>query len=481
MARNPSLNIIKTAVAGQVADVAGELLNYTIRVQNTGNQTLTGVVVTDPSADAGSIVRVADFAGDNDALLEVGETWSYTAAHTLTQAEIDSNGGGDGDIDNTATADSNETPIDTDDATIPVARTPKIDLEKLVSVNGAAGTFFDADTPQGPGATSASDIVFKFTVENTGNTTLTNVIIKDNKFSLDGAAGDDVLGDGGYTIASLAVGAMDTLVFDPNIFQAGQHVNTATVTTAQGATDTDLAHYYGLTPWPGVRTPGFWSQLGLSAGFWDGVIGNETKSGTNFAKGELLAFNDLNGALAGNGGNTSPYILLGDLNGDGLAGAGETTVRISLADAIKMLDPNADGANNKSFDVMRHVIAAQLNLEAGNNVGSGGSGTPLYWLKEGVEWALKFLDLNNNGVLTFTEGKTLITAASAAWASGAAGVAGNDDFRYDNTPLDGGQAFDFSGNAINSGSSILTALDQYNNTGKIGNVQFANDGDWTWV
>ena len=52
---------------------------------------------------------VADAVGDDDDLLDVGETWTYTAAHTVTQAEIDSNGGGDGDIDNTATADSNET------------------------------------------------------------------------------------------------------------------------------------------------------------------------------------------------------------------------------------------------------------------------------------------------------------------------------------------------------------------------------------
>ena len=83
------------------------MLNYTITVANTGNTTLTGVVVTDPNADAGSIVLVADAVGDNDGVLEVGETWGYTAAHTVTQAEIDSNGGGDGDIDNMATADSN--------------------------------------------------------------------------------------------------------------------------------------------------------------------------------------------------------------------------------------------------------------------------------------------------------------------------------------------------------------------------------------
>ena len=115
--QNPALNIVKDATvpAAGRRDAAGEVITYTITVQNTGNLTLTGVVVTDPNADAGSIVRGADAVGDDDDLLDVGETWSYTATHTVTQAEIDSNGGGDGDLDNTATADSNETGPDTDE------------------------------------------------------------------------------------------------------------------------------------------------------------------------------------------------------------------------------------------------------------------------------------------------------------------------------------------------------------------------------
>ena len=97
----PALNITKivddVGRAAPVVDAAGDVIHYTITVANTGNTTLTGVVVTDPNADTGSIVRGADVVGDNDGLLEVGETWGYTATHTVTQAEIDSNGGGDGD------------------------------------------------------------------------------------------------------------------------------------------------------------------------------------------------------------------------------------------------------------------------------------------------------------------------------------------------------------------------------------------------
>ena len=126
---NPALNILKdvssvTGGTGGAADSAGDVINYAITVENTGNVTLTGVTVTDPFADAGSIVRGADVLGDNDGLLEVGETWGFTAAHTVTQAEIDTNGGGDGQLENTATADSNETGPDTDDATVPVEQPP---------------------------------------------------------------------------------------------------------------------------------------------------------------------------------------------------------------------------------------------------------------------------------------------------------------------------------------------------------------------
>src|SRR5262249_14230132 len=64
---NPALNITKGAsVPGGTADHAGEQIHYTITVANTGNETLTGVTVNDPYADAGSLVRGADIVGNND-------------------------------------------------------------------------------------------------------------------------------------------------------------------------------------------------------------------------------------------------------------------------------------------------------------------------------------------------------------------------------------------------------------------------------
>ena len=187
--QNPSLNIIKDVSSidgGQGsfgldgADNAGDVINYAIAVQNTGNITLTGVTVTDPNADAGSIQEVS--AGgfnvgdlDQDGALDVGEVWYYTAEHTVTQAELDNNGGGDGDVDNIATADSNETGPDTDPAEAPLLQDPAMDVTKEVtSIDGGQGT-------DGlDGADSDGDVInYEIHVSNTGNITLTDITVTD--------------------------------------------------------------------------------------------------------------------------------------------------------------------------------------------------------------------------------------------------------------------------------------------------------------
>ena len=161
-AYRPGLNILKDAtVPGGTAHVAGEVITYDIVVQNTGNQTLTGVVVSDPFVS--DLTRIADASGDNDGLLEVGETWRYSATHTVTQAEIDA-----GDpIVNVSTADSDQTPMDSDDASVPVQQTPGLRILKEATVAGGS-------------ADVAGELIhYDITVQNTGNQTLTGVVVSD--------------------------------------------------------------------------------------------------------------------------------------------------------------------------------------------------------------------------------------------------------------------------------------------------------------
>ena len=66
-----------------VADAAGRRDQLHDHGSEHRQPTLTGVVVTDPNADAvPGIVRGADAVGDGDNLLDVGETWALHGAST---------------------------------------------------------------------------------------------------------------------------------------------------------------------------------------------------------------------------------------------------------------------------------------------------------------------------------------------------------------------------------------------------------------
>ena len=174
------------------ADVAGELLNYTITVTNIGDVPLTNIGVEDPLTGLSTTV-----AG-----LPIGESASFTdLSYILTQQDLDSNGGGDGDIDNTATANViiSLNPLeflrDEDSVAVPLLYRPSISITKEGSV---------------PGGTAGLDelITYTISVENSGNITLTNVEVTDP------LAGGPV-----GTIESLAPGASQELTFTYEVTQ----------------------------------------------------------------------------------------------------------------------------------------------------------------------------------------------------------------------------------------------------------------------
>ena len=74
---------------------------------------------------------------DQDNLLDVGETWQYTASHAVTQAELDAGA----DIVNTATVTGTGATSDTDDATVPVAQSRTLHIEKDATVPAARRTW----------------------------------------------------------------------------------------------------------------------------------------------------------------------------------------------------------------------------------------------------------------------------------------------------------------------------------------------------
>lgn len=118
---------------------------------------------------------------------------------------------------------------------------PGISLDKQVSVDGGT-TWFDigdvADNPSLLGS-AAADLEYRFVVTNTGNVNLTNVTLSDvPSGAITGLNGN---------IGTLTPGQSVTITIAGNFF-AGQNTDTATVTTAEGVSDTDVAGYFGATP-----------------------------------------------------------------------------------------------------------------------------------------------------------------------------------------------------------------------------------------
>jgi hypothetical protein len=116
--QNPAIHVVKSSTTSLIT-AAGQSVPYRFVVTNTGNITLTSITVTDPNCNAAPAYQSGDT--NTDSKLQLTETWIYTCTHTVTAAEITTNGGGDGDLDNTVEADSAESTPDTDDYSIPIA------------------------------------------------------------------------------------------------------------------------------------------------------------------------------------------------------------------------------------------------------------------------------------------------------------------------------------------------------------------------
>lgn len=121
LAYSPELTIDKTADVESV-DQVGDVINYTIAVSNTGNITLTNVEVTDTLIEDSLMPRdldlngVIDGDGDADGELDVGETWYWVGQYQVTAADYEAAMASVNPyfIQNTATADSNETDPESD-------------------------------------------------------------------------------------------------------------------------------------------------------------------------------------------------------------------------------------------------------------------------------------------------------------------------------------------------------------------------------
>lgn len=158
------LSLTKTADVASIS-IAGSLIVYTILVTNTGASIpITGITVTDTLG-----TPVCATSGNSTiASLAAGASEACTVNYTATQADFDGNGGGDGDIDNSAGAAgtvSGQPTTAIGAASVALILNPQLTIAKT------------ADTA---GPVTVNDVItYTYTVTNTGNLTINGMNIVD--------------------------------------------------------------------------------------------------------------------------------------------------------------------------------------------------------------------------------------------------------------------------------------------------------------
>ena len=152
----PAINVVKSASPTSVS-AAGQIVTYSFVVTNTGNVTLSAIAVADPLPGLSAVSCPG-------ASLVPAATLTCTASYTVKQSDVDN-----GSIVNTATA-TGKPPVGppvtkTGTVTVTATKSPAVKITKSTTA-----TTFSA---------IGELIPFTITALNTGNTTLTKVVITD--------------------------------------------------------------------------------------------------------------------------------------------------------------------------------------------------------------------------------------------------------------------------------------------------------------
>ena len=263
----PGIKVEKSSDTEEITTV-NQVVPYTFTVTNTGNQTLTGITVTDPRCASAP----AYISGDtnNDSKLQTSETWSYICDYTVQQSDIDT-----GDkLSNKVTANSTQVGPVEDTLDIPITKSPDMSVTKKADVESV----------------NASGQVITYTIEvfNKGNTTLTNVSVEDlllSNLDCDGTAGSPYT-TSGFTInvgSSLTCTGTYTVTQD-DIDSKDKILNTVTAdNTATGPKtaneEVDVVKNPGMTVKKSSTTTSLSSPQTVSYSYLVTNTGNTTLTG----------------------------------------------------------------------------------------------------------------------------------------------------------------------------------------------------------
>ncbi|MEM9330486.1 MAG: hypothetical protein AAGA53_04115 [Pseudomonadota bacterium] len=213
---DPQIVVTKTATllnGAPLADpstanaAAGDIITYEYTFENTGNVTLTGISLADVHEGNGTLTQNDDETltdngtlGDSTDAVAANGVWTslapgdlvtFTSTYTVVQADLNDNGGGDNDLDNTVTfsasaaagtidptdlTDTEEVDLEDQNASLAVLKTATL-------LNGAP--LADPDTAN---AAVGDIITYTYQVTNDGNVPITNISLADSVTAGSGAA-----------------------------------------------------------------------------------------------------------------------------------------------------------------------------------------------------------------------------------------------------------------------------------------------------
>ncbi|MCM3778694.1 DUF7507 domain-containing protein [Microbacterium hydrocarbonoxydans] len=199
----PAITVVKSADEAAQDDIAvGQVITYSFLVTNTGNVTLADVeVVEGDFSGAGDLSAITCPAGA--ASLAPGAQVTCTATYTVVQADVDA-----GTVTNTATATgtppTGPDPVSPEsEVSVPSAPAPGLNVVKTASIDRAT--------------TVGQAITYSFVVTNTGNLTLTDIVVNETGFTGTGTLSAVTCPAGA---ASLAPGAQVTCIATYAVTQA---------------------------------------------------------------------------------------------------------------------------------------------------------------------------------------------------------------------------------------------------------------------
>ncbi|MGB1343287.1 MAG: DUF7507 domain-containing protein [Pseudomonadales bacterium] len=246
----PKLTVTKTA--SSTGSSVGDVITYTIEIKNTGNVTVKDLVLTDTFTDAqgGELALttgpsfVKNSGASAEKTLVPGEMATYTATYAITQAAIDAGG-----VSNAVIAagkdpsgaevkddsDNGDETQDEDGDNDPTKDPTKTALDRLPAQTISKRVANNADEDKSQDISVGDTLTYSVLVANSGNSSLSNMVVTDTKLNPTSA-----------TCATVIPGGTCELTGIYKVTQAdvdeGEIVNNAQVVSdeIEGATKTTL-------------------------------------------------------------------------------------------------------------------------------------------------------------------------------------------------------------------------------------------------